>query len=114
MSDHSEIFTSFEDYLQDARFKVSYGGRGSGKTRTFCTILLNNVKDFGWKVVGFREIMESIADSVYSYAMDIIEATRKHPALSLGASPRATLTLLKISQVIALMFLFLLFLLHLF
>lgn len=65
MEETIEIFPAYRDYLQPARFKVAYGGRGSGKTRTFCTILTTNVLYYGWRVVCFREIMESIADSVY-------------------------------------------------
>lgn len=76
--DFSDVFPIFTDYLQDSRFKVAYGGRGSAKTRTFCTILTNNVKDFGWKVVGFREVMESIADSVYSEFVAEIERRNLH------------------------------------
>nr|WP_281393017.1 PBSX family phage terminase large subunit [Sphingomonas xinjiangensis] len=59
--------------MQPARFKVAYGGRGSAKTRTFCTILTSNVLYFGWRVVCFREIMESIADSVYQEFVAEIE-----------------------------------------
>ncbi len=58
------IFPAYEEYLQPARFKIAYGGRGSGKTRTVVTILTNNVMQ-GWRVVCFREIMETIEDSVY-------------------------------------------------
>jgi phage terminase large subunit len=68
-----DIFPAYRDYLQPARFKVAYGGRGSGKTRTFCTILLSNVLYHGWRVVCFREIMESIADSVYQEFVAEIE-----------------------------------------
>ena len=60
-----DIFPAYRDYLQPARFKVAYGGRGSAKTRTFATLLVTNVLYFGWRVVCFREIMESIQDSVY-------------------------------------------------
>lgn len=66
------IFPAFADYLQPARMKVSYGGRGSGKTRTFVSLLVNNVLQ-GWRVVCFREIMESIADSVYQEFVADIE-----------------------------------------
>ncbi|MGN6703585.1 MAG: phage terminase large subunit, partial [Burkholderiaceae bacterium] len=59
-----EIFPAYVDFLQDARYKVAYGGRGSAKTRTFVTILLNNVMSCGWRVVCFREVMKSIEDSV--------------------------------------------------
>lgn len=65
MSEVIDIFPAYRDYLQAARFKVAYGGRGSAKTRTFATILTTNVLHYGWRVVCFREIMESIADSVY-------------------------------------------------
>lgn len=73
MSETIEIFPAFRDYLQPARFKVAYGGRGSAKTRTFCTILTSNVLYHGWRVVCFREIMESIADSVYQEFVAEIE-----------------------------------------
>src|SRR5574343_1289107 len=68
-----DIFPAYEDYLQYARFKVAYGGRGSAKTRTFCSILTNNVLFYGWRVVSFRETMESIAESVYQEFVEEIE-----------------------------------------
>lgn len=68
-----DIFPAYREYLQPARFKVAYGGRGSAKTRTFCTILTSNVLYHGWRVVCFREIMESIADSVYQEFVAEIE-----------------------------------------
>lgn len=69
----TEIFPAFEDFLQPARFKIAYGGRGSGKTRTFVTILKNNVLYYGWRIVCFREFMKSIEDSVYQEFVDEIE-----------------------------------------
>lgn len=69
----TEVFPAFEEYLQPARFKVAYGGRGSAKTRTFVSLLTNNVLCHGWRVVAFREIMESIADSVYQEFVEDIE-----------------------------------------
>jgi len=73
VSEVTEIFKAYEEYLQPARFKVAYGGRGSAKTRTFCSILTNNVLYYGWRVVCFREIMESIAESVYQEFVAEIE-----------------------------------------
>lgn len=70
---NTEVFPAFEEYLQPARFKAAYGGRGSAKTRTFCSILTNNVLFHGWRVVCFREIMESIAESVYQEFVEEIE-----------------------------------------
>ena len=68
-----EIFPAFKEYLQPARFKVAYGGRGSGKTRTFITLLVDNVLFYGWRVVCFREIMKSLDDSVYQEIVEEIE-----------------------------------------
>uniref|UniRef100_UPI002175E292 PBSX family phage terminase large subunit n=1 Tax=Bacillus thuringiensis TaxID=1428 RepID=UPI002175E292 len=68
-----DIFPAYRDYLQPARFKVAYGGRGSAKTRTFVAILVSNVLYHGWRVVGFREIMNSIEDSVYQEFVAEIE-----------------------------------------
>jgi phage terminase large subunit len=68
-----DVFPAYRDYLQPARFKVAYGGRGSAKTRTFATVLTSNVLYHGWRVVCFREIMESIADSVYQEFVAEIE-----------------------------------------
>ena len=78
MSNVTEIFPAFEEYLQPARFKVAYGGRGSAKTRTFCTILLNNVLYHGWRLVCFREIMKSLDDSVYQEFVDEIDRRELH------------------------------------
>ena len=44
-----------------------------------------------------------VHDSIYQYAMNIITATRTHTDLKLGASPRATLALIRASQATALM-----------
>ncbi|MGB3727473.1 MAG: PBSX family phage terminase large subunit, partial [Glaciecola sp.] len=72
MSKPVEIFPAFKDYLAPARFKVAYGGRGSGKTRTFITLLVDNVLYYGWRVVAFREIMKSLDDSVYQEIVEEI------------------------------------------
>jgi MoxR-like ATPase len=42
-----------------------------------------------------------VADSVRRYAVDLITATRNHPDLRLGASPRATLHLLRAGRAMA-------------
>ena len=64
MSENIEVFPCFKEYLQPARFKVAYGGRGSGKTRFFVTMLVTNCLYYGWRVVCLREIQKSIEDSV--------------------------------------------------
>lgn len=42
-----------------------------------------------------------VADAVRHYSVQLIRATREHPAVQLGASPRATLALLSASQALA-------------
>lgn len=69
----------FAPFLQPARFKVSYGGRGSSKTRTVITILVNNVLYSGWRVVCFRELMEAIAESSYQEIVEEIERRNLGP-----------------------------------
>jgi phage terminase large subunit len=68
----------FEPFLQSARFKVAEGGRGSSKTRTVITILVNNVLWAGWRVVCFRELMEAIAESSYQEIVEEIERRNLH------------------------------------
>ena len=61
-------------------------------------------------VVSREEVLETIKsmntiyvdDSIYDYIVSICEATRKHTAVKLGASPRAGIALLKVSKAIAL------------
>lgn len=43
-----------------------------------------------------------VADDVAAYALALVTATRNHPALSLGGSPRATLALVRAAQAMAL------------
>ncbi len=47
-----------------------------------------------------REV--SVDDELYRYIVSLIGATRKHPLLALGASPRASVALLRVSQAYAL------------
>jgi MoxR-like ATPase len=44
-----------------------------------------------------------VADSVYDYVLDIVQATRDSANLRLGASPRGTLALIRCSQALATM-----------
>lgn len=42
-----------------------------------------------------------VVDQVYDYAAKIVQATRSHPELKLGAGPRALITLIKCAQTMA-------------
>ena len=57
-------------------------------------------------VEGIVELQKSVvavhvADEVFEYIMDIVEATRRDTAVRLGASPRGTLALYKAAQALA-------------
>jgi len=62
-------------------------------------------------VIGLDELAElqravediRVADDVERYALALVQATRDNPGLALGASPRATLALLRASQAFALL-----------
>jgi MoxR-like ATPase len=55
--------------------------------------------DIAKLVDGVREV--HVSDSVRRYAVDLVAATRGHPELRLGASPRATLHLLRAAKAAA-------------
>lgn len=57
------------------RYKVAYGGRGSGKSETFGGIQLCQAKDYGIKTACFREYQNSIEDSVYALLKGKIESS---------------------------------------
>lgn len=52
------------------------------------------------EVLGVRKAVRSthVADPVLSYALSICRATREHPDLELGASPRALITFVRCAQ----------------
>jgi MoxR-like ATPase len=56
------------------------------------------------EVVGVRKVVRSthVSDSVLDYALRLTAATRQHPDLELGASPRASISLVRSSQARAL------------
>ncbi len=57
------------------------------------------------EIVGIRNVVRSthLADAVLDYALNITAATRKHPDLELGASPRASISLVRCAQARALL-----------
>ena len=55
-------------------------------------------------IVRLREAVKAIriSDEIKRYMVDLVGATRSMPGVQLGASPRASLTLMKVAQAIAL------------
>jgi MoxR-like ATPase len=56
-------------------------------------------------LTGIRDVVRRthVSEAVLDYALAITEATRKHPDLELGASPRASITLVRTAQARALL-----------
>lgn len=61
-----KIAEAFEPLLRPKKFKVIYGGRGSGKSMTVAGILLLRMATEGIKISAMREHQNSIGDSVHS------------------------------------------------
>lgn len=68
-----KIPEKLEPILQPKKFKIIYGGRGSGKSMTVAGLLLVRVATEGIKVAAMREMMNSIDDSVHSLFVEEIE-----------------------------------------
>src|SRR5579884_3642351 len=47
--------------------------------------------------------LEHVVDSIYDYVLHLVRATRSHPDVALGASPRGSLALFKAAQALAAM-----------
>lgn len=60
------------------RYKVAYGGRGSGKSHSFAKVLLLLGKKKRVRVLCTREVQKSIKDSVHKLLSDQIEALGLH------------------------------------
>lgn len=67
------IPAKLEKLLYPKRYKIVYGGRGSGKTRTVTTILTQEARLKPGRIPCFREIQASIEDSSYQEIIDEIE-----------------------------------------
>ena len=64
--------------FEPARYKVAYGGRGSGKTWAFCRALLIKAQLAPTRVLCAREIQKSIKDSVHQVLRDQISILGWH------------------------------------
>ena len=67
-----QIPEKLEPLLRPKKFKVIYGGRGSGKSMTVADLLLLKCKTEGARISGMREHMNSIDDSVHALFEDEI------------------------------------------
>ena len=67
-----KIPEKLEPLLRPKKFKIVYGGRGSGKSMTVADLLLLKCKTEGARISGMREMMNSIDDSVHALFADEI------------------------------------------
>jgi len=54
----------------------------------------------------FRDLMTAVVDVhvapvIRTYVLDLVESTRTHPQIAVGASPRAALALIRVSSALA-------------
>ncbi|WP_295442982.1 PBSX family phage terminase large subunit [uncultured Thiodictyon sp.] len=61
-----------EAFQQPARYKVAWGGRGSGKSHTFARMLLLQAAQRPLRVLCARELQISIRDSVHRLLSDLV------------------------------------------
>lgn len=54
------------------RYRICFGGRGSGKSRAFCTMLLVKAMEKQTRILCTRELQTSIKDSVHKLLCDLI------------------------------------------
>lgn len=67
-----ELPDKLERFFQPARYKVAYGGRGSGKSESVARILIVKAMQSQRKVLCCREFQSSIRDSVHALLKSVI------------------------------------------
>ncbi len=68
-----QITADFEPFLEQKRYKVAYGGRGSGKSWSIAQLLITQAYKEKTRILCAREIQKSINDSVIQLLADTIE-----------------------------------------
>ena len=68
-----KLTEKFEPFLHPSRYKVAYGGRGSGKSWSIAQLLVMQAFTQRKRVLCAREIQRSIEDSVIQLLADTIE-----------------------------------------
>ena len=63
----------FRPFLKKARYKIAYGGRGSGKSWSFAELLIELARRGGIRILCARELQMSMSDSVIKLLTDTIE-----------------------------------------
>ena len=68
-----QITPEFEPFMENIRYKVAYGGRGSGKSWAIAQLLVMEAYTTKTRILCAREIQKSINDSVIQLLSDTID-----------------------------------------
>jgi MoxR-like ATPase len=79
---------------RDAEREILAGGGGVDALEGIAAV--TTPSELAWVMSAVRHV--HCAHSVLDYVLDVADATRNHPGVALGASPRASLSLLRASQ----------------
>lgn len=69
----TQVAPCLEVFRKPAPYKISYGGRGSGKSWGFASLLMQELTKEKHNLVCCREIQKSLAESSYRLMVDTIE-----------------------------------------
>lgn len=86
MSGHAKVDIpgAFTELLRPHRYKVFYGGRGSGKSWTFATVLVARAAERQIRILCTRESMVSIRESVHQLITERIHALQLTDQFDIG------------------------------
>ncbi len=71
-----EVVPKMDSWRSPARIKCAFGGRGSGKSMSACSLLIQRAEIEPIKVICAREIQKSISESVHSLIKETVERLR--------------------------------------
>ena len=69
-----KLLQTLKPFAEPKRYKVAYGGRGSGKSWTVARLLLLKASSTPIRILCTREIQNSIKESVHKLLSDQIDA----------------------------------------
>lgn len=75
-----------EVFKGDARYRVAYGGRGSGKSWAFAAMLIVKAMEKKRRILCTRELQKSIKDSSHKLLTDTIDRLGVSPFFEVGES----------------------------
>ena len=74
--EREKVVPKLECFRQPARYKLAFGGRGSGKSRGFGSLLCQLAQREPKKILCTREVQLSLEESVYTVIVDTLTALK--------------------------------------